>query len=122
MSNQNLEQIHLSFSLNGCKKDSSYEIEFSFEKSEFSLENSDEFKTELIKCKADKGNIDFSKVFLCDYFFSKIQFFKVSVKRWRNRQHFVNFKVKDNAKLSISTLVSSKNAIFKCEVNDKVQE
>ena len=29
---------------------------------------------------------------------------------------------KDNAKLSISTLVSSKNAIFKCEVNDKVQE
>ena len=86
------------------------------------MENSDEFKTELIKCKADKGNIDFSKVFLCDYHFSKIQFFKVSVKRWRNRQNLVNFKVKDNAKLSISTLVSSKNAIFKCEVNDKVQE
>ena len=115
MSNQNFEQIQLSFSLNGCKKDSSYEIEFS-------LENSDKFKTELIKCKTDKGNIDFSKVFLCDYYFSKIQLFKVSVKRWRNRQHFVNFKIKDNAKLSISTLVSSKNAIFKCEVNDKVQE
>ena len=51
MSNQNLEQIHLSFSLTGCKKDSSYEIEFSFEKSEFFLENSDKFKTELIKCR-----------------------------------------------------------------------
>ena len=51
MSIQNFEQIQLSFSLNGCKKDSSYEIEFSFEKSEFSLENSDKFKTELIKCR-----------------------------------------------------------------------
>ena len=115
MSNQNFEQIQLSFSLNGCKKDSSYEIEFS-------LENSDKFKTELIKWKSDLGNIDFSKTFTCDYHFSKIQYFKVSVKRWKNRQHFVSFKVKDNAKLTLSTLVSSKNAKFQCEVNDKVQQ
>ena len=115
MNSINFEQIQLSFSLNHCKKGSSYEIEFT-------LENTEPFHSELIKATADKSLIEFSKVFLCDYHFSKIQYFKVNIKRWKNRQHFINIKVKENLKLTLSTLVSSKNAIFQCEVKEKIPD
>ena len=115
MSSLNFEQIQLSFSLSGCKKGFSYEIEFTLEKGE-------PFHSELIKSTSEKSLIEFSKKILCDYHFSKIQNFKVNVKRWKNRQHFINIKVKENLNLTLSTLVSSKNAIFQCPINERVSE
>ena len=113
MNNINFEQIQLSFSLNGCKKGYSYEIEFS-------LKNSDIFTTELIKNESEKSLIEFSKTFLCNYHFSKIQSFKVNVKRWKNRQHFVSLKVLDNINLTLSTLVSFNRGKFETKVNEKI--
>ena len=113
MSNVNFEQIKLTFSLEGCRKDHSYEIEFS-------LENNDTFKTDLMKSMSNNSLLEFTKIFLCDYHFSKIQHFTLGVRRWKSRQHFVFHKVKENLNLTLSSLVSSKNSIFKSIVNEKV--
>ena len=108
------DQILLSFALNGCKKGASYLIEFYLENSE----KEDHFKTELIK-KAE-GSIKFSTTFLCNYYFSKIQFCKLIVTRWKSRQNMASFKVGENYKLTLSTLVSSKNEIFKTNICEKL--
>ena len=113
MDNINFEQIRISFSLEGCKKNFSYEIEFS-------LENYDTFKSDLVKSESDDSLIQFSKIFLCDYHFSKIQFFKLGVRRWKNRQHFVLNKIKEKENLTLSSLISKKNAIYKCTINENV--
>ena len=107
-------QILLSFALNDCKKGASYLVEFYIENSE----KPEHFKTELIK-KATES-IKFSSKFLCNYHFSKIQFCKLIVTRWKSRQNMVSFKVKENYKLTLSTLVSSKNGIFQTHICEKI--
>ena len=72
MNSINFEQIQLRFSLSDCKMGYSYSIEFS-------LENSEQFETGLIKSASEHSCIEFSKHFLCNYHFSKIQYFKVNV-------------------------------------------
>ena len=114
MSIANSDQIVLSFALNGCKKGASYLIEFYIENSE----KEEHFKTELIK-KATES-IKFSTTFLCNYHFSKIQFCKITVTRWKSRQNMASFKVKENYKLTLSTLVSSKNGIFQTNICEKI--
>ena len=114
MSNVNSDQILLSFSLNDCKKGASYLIEFYLENSE----KQEHFKTELIK-KATES-IKFSTTFLCNYNFSKIQLCKLVVTRWKSRQNMASFKVKENHKLTLSTLVSSKNSIFQTNICEKL--
>ena len=119
MNNSNSEQIELSFALNGCIKGASYSIEFYLENSE-----KPDFKTELIN-KATE-NIKFSSKFLCNYYFSKIQLFKVTVIRRKKPPNMTSFKVSENNKLNnkltLSTLVSSKNGIFQCEICDRISE
>ena len=112
MNSINFEQIQLRFSLSDCKMGYSYSIEFS-------LENSEQFETGLIKSASEHSCIEFSKHFLCNYHFSKIQYFKVNVLRWKNRQHYVKLKVLDNMKLTLSTLV--KHGIFETKINEKIQ-
>ena len=119
MNNSNSEQIELSFALNGCIKGASYSIEFYLENSE-----KPNFKTELIN-KATE-NIKFSSKFLCNYYFSKTQLFKVTVIRRKKPPNMTSFKVSENNKLNnkltLSTLVSSKNGIFQCEICDRISE
>ena len=108
----NSEQIELTFSLNGCKKNAKYLIDF--------ICGDTTFKTEEIKASSDNSSIEFSKKFLIDYHFSRIQFFRADINRWKGKQNFLKLKQKEDFKLTLSRIVNSKNSTLKFKPNDKI--
>ena len=108
----NSEQIELTFSLNGCKKNAKYLIDF--------ICGDTTFQTEEIKASSDNSSIEFSKKFLIDYHFSRIQFFRADINRWKGKQKFLKLKQKEDFKLTLSTIVTSKNYTLKFKPNDKI--
>jgi len=110
------ERIQLSFSLDNCLKGPTYKVEFS-------LKDYDKFETETEKIskETDSSHIDFTKIFSCDYHFSKIQFFTVNVIRRKDRQKMTNFKVIDeNRRITLSSIVSCKDSIYTIPIRENV--
>ena len=105
------DKIKLNFSLENCRPNSTYRIEFSIIDSEESL------TTEEIKNKIKDGKIYFSKSFLCEYDFTKIVCFKLNLKRW-SESKFSNMSIKERYHLSLSSIVASKNSIFKTKARE----
>lgn len=105
------DQVQLSFSLDGCKKDSTYKIEFELDK--------DKFETEKQKNVSNNSHIEFSNKFICNYDFRKIQFFILKLTRWKDRTHFIVQILGETYKLSLSNLVTADNSTFTCLANNK---
>ena len=55
-----------------------------------------------------------------DYHFSRIQFFRADINRWKGKQSFLKLKQKDDLKLTLSSIVTSKNSTIKFKPNDKI--
>ena len=113
MNDQNMEQIQLSFALDDCKKGSAYKIEFQLDK--------EIFETEKTKCDSNSTHIDFSKTFICNFDFRKIQLFILKLIRWKDKTHFVVQILGEAYKLSLSDLITSQNSTFTCLANDKLK-
>lgn len=110
---ENFDELILSFSLNNCKKDYSYKIEFSFP------DDLNPFETELIKNNSENGNLIFSKTLLCPYYFYKVQDIKINVQKTKDRL-FIKNKIRDNY-LTLSLIISSKNASLKTPLKNDAE-
>ena len=110
MENKNYDEILLKFALENCKKNYSYKINFTLH------ENLNEFETENLKNTSDNSTLEFTKTLLCQYYFYKVQEFKINVERRKDRINFKKFKIGENNNLTLSTIVSSKNASFKVPI------
>ena len=109
---ENFEQIELTFFLNGCIKNAKYMIDFTVDNTNY--------QTEEIKAKSDRCSIEFSTKIKIDYHFSRIQFFRADINRWKGKQSFLKLKQKDDLKLTLSSIVTSKNSTIKFKPNDKI--
>ena len=112
------DKIKLNFSLENCRPNSTYRIEFSI------IDSEDPDKTlitEEIKNKIINGKITFSKVFICEYDFTKIECFKLNLKRW-SESKFLNMAIKEGYHLSLSSIVASKNSIFKTKARENTDD
>ena len=105
------DEILLNFSLSDCKKNLSYLIEFSI------LENSIKFETEKIKNTSDNALLEFSKTLLCPYYFYKIQAIIINIKKFKDRIHYINYKIENNFLLTLSKIISSQNGTLKIPIN-----
>ena len=114
MNDQNLEQIQLFFALDDCKIGSAYEIEFQLDKEIFKTE-----KTEFI---SNGTHIDFSKTFICNFDFRKIQFFILKLTRWKDKIHHSVHIIGENYKLNLSNLITAKNSTFTCLANNNLKK
>ena len=114
INNENSDEILLKFALKDCKINYSYQIKFSFE------ENDIKFETEKMKNMSENSTLEFSKTLLCKYFFYKVQYIKIVVikSKINNRANCFNYKIKDDYNLTLSTIISSKNASFKVRVKN----
>lgn len=113
MSDQSMEQIQLTFSLDDCKQGSSYKIEFQLDE--------EIFETEKTKCDSNSTHIDFSKIFICNFDFRKIQFFILKLTRWKDKTHFSVHTLGEKYKLTLSNLVTAKDSTYTCLANDKLK-
>ena len=107
------DKITLHFSIENCLEDSTYLLEFIIMHSE---DPDEKFETEEKNNKDKDGTINFSKEFPYEYDFSKIQRFKLNLKRWVRTKYgkkFVKLSIKEKFYLYLSTIVSSKNSVFK---------
>ena len=107
------DKITLHFSIENCLEDSTYLLEFIIMHSE---DPDEKFETEEKNNKDKNGTINFSKEFPYEYDFSKIQRFKLNLKRWVRTKYgkkFVKLSIKEKFYLYLSTIVSSKNSVFK---------
>ena len=107
------DKITLHFSIENCLEDSTYLLEFIIMHSE---DPDEKFETEEKNNKDKDGTINFSKEFPYEYDFSKIQRFKLNLKRWVHTKYgkkFVKLSIKEKFYLYLSTIVSSKNSVFK---------
>ena len=107
------DKITLHFSIENCLEDSTYLLEFIIMHSE---DPDEKFETEEKNNKDKNGTINFSKEFPYEYDFSKIQRFKLNLKRWVHTKYgkkFVKLSIKEKFYLYLSTIVSSKNSVFK---------
>ena len=110
------DEILLKFSLRNCKKDLRYLIEFSIK------EDKIQFETENIENKVENSIINFSKAFLCSYYFYKTQNIEISVKKFKNNGiHFIKHKIEDNPILSLSTILTSENFTLEFPLNKKIE-
>ena len=112
------DKIRLVFSLENCKENSTYALEFRIIDFDDSEEN---FTTEDKKNKNKGGTIHFTKTFSCEYDFSKIEYIKLNLKRW-GVSKFINLSIKEPYHLSLSTIVSSKNSVFKTKSRENTDD
>ena len=109
-------KIRLSFSLENAAKSFHYLIKFTLKDNSSELI---EFQTEQIKSKEDKSSIKFDKIFYCNYYFYKIQKITITVNKVKLSLSFRNFFIKkDNNVLTLSTLITSKNGLFKVPIDE----
>ena len=109
------DKIKLNFSLEHCRPNSTYRIEFSI------IDSDESLITEEIKNKIKDGKINFSKSFACEYDFTKIECFKLNLKRW-SESKFSNMSIKERYHLSLSSIVASKNSIFKTKARENTDD
>ena len=112
------DKIKLYFSLQNCYEESTYRIEFSMI---YSDDPEETFITEEKRNKVKDGIINFSKTYTCEYDFSKVQYIKLTLKRWKQSK-FMKFSIKEKFHLSLSTIVSSKNSIFKTKCKENTDD
>jgi len=112
------DKIKLYFSLENCHEESTYRIEFRIIDSEDSEET---FITEEKRNKMKNGTLNFSKTFTYEYDFSKIQSFKLNLKRW-GQSKFMKFSIKEKYHLSLASIVSSKNSVFKTKAKENIDD
>ena len=123
MENKNefkFDPITLNFSLEGCRPDNEYLIELEFLEKEKDAIN--KFETEKKKCISNNLIIEFSNSLSCKYYFYKIQYIKINIKRQKNSYNFKNIKFNPNSKFSLSTIINSKNYIFRSPINKNDNE
>ena len=110
------DKIKLTFAIENCLEDYAYALEF---KIYHSPDDKELFKTEEVKNKRKNGTINFSKYIMYEYDFSKVKKFELHLKRW-GISKFVNISVKEKYHLCISTIIASKNSVFKTKVKENV--
>ncbi len=110
------DKIKLTFAIENCLEDYAYALEFKIYHSPDDIEL---FKTEEVKNKRKNGTINFSKYIIYEYDFSKVKKFELHLKRW-GVSKFVNISVKEKYHLCISTIIASKNSVFKTKVKENV--
>ena len=110
------DKIKLTFAIENCLEDYAYALEFKIYHSPDDIEL---FKTEEVKNKRKNGTINFSKYIMYEYDFSKVKKFELHLKRW-GISKFVNISVKEKYHLCISTIIASKNSVFKTKVKENV--
>ena len=110
------DKIKLTFAIENCLEDYAYALEFKIYHSPDDIEL---FKTEEVKNKRKNGTINFSKYIIYEYDFSKVKKFELHLKRW-GISKFVNISVKEKYHLCISTIIASKNSVFKTKVKENV--
>ena len=110
------DKIKLTFAIENCLEDYAYALEF---KIYHSPDDKELFKTEEVKNKRKNGTINFSKYIIYEYDFSKVKKFELHLKRW-GISKFVNISVKEKYHLCISTIIASKNSVFKTKVKENV--
>ena len=110
------DKIKLTFAIENCLEDYAYALEFKIYHSPDDIEL---FKTEEVKNKRKNGTIIFSKYIMYEYDFSKVKKFELHLKRW-GISKFVNISVKEKYHLCISTIIASKNSVFKTKVKENV--
>ena len=110
------DKIKLTFAIENCLEDYAYALEF---KIYHSPDDKELFKTEEVKNKIKNGTINFSKYIIYEYDFSKVKKFELHLKRW-GISKFVNISVKEKYHLCISTIIASKNSVFKTKVKENV--
>ena len=110
------DEIILKFSLNNCKKNNDYLIEFSLE------DNSNQFETEKIKSKSEKSLLEFSKNATCKYYFYKIQNVQLRIKRLKDRIHYKYLLLEDKNHLSLSTIIKSNNFTYEVQINGEDED
>jgi len=112
------DKIKLYFSLANCHEESTYRIEFRMIDSEDSEET---FITEEKRNKLKNGTLNFSKTFTYEYDFSKIQSFKLDLKRW-GQSKFTKLPIKEKYHLCLSSIISSKNSVFKTKSKENTDD
>ena len=112
------DKIILRFALANCKEESTYRMEFRIIDSE---DTKGTFITEEKRNKYKNGSIQFSKTFPFEYDFSKIELFKLNLKRW-GQSKFINLLIKEKYHLSLSSIVSSKNSVFKTKSRENTDD
>ena len=110
------DKIKITFAIENCLEDYAYALEF---KIYHSPDDKELFKTEEVKNKRKNGTINFSKYIIYEYDFSKVKKFELHLKRW-GVSKFVNISVKEKYHLCISTIIASKNSVFKTKVKENV--
>ena len=114
MESSKIFRIRLKFSLEDCTENAMYLINFRL------IDNDDleePFKTKEVTNKKKNGTIRFEKVLMVDYDFSKICPIKINIEKW-HRNQYVNILIKEKFHLSLSSIVASKNSIFKTKCRD----
>ena len=106
------DKIRLNFSLEYTDIDFLYKIFFNF----IPNKDSKSFETEQIKSKENNSSIKFSSYLICDYFFYKYQKIEIIVKKIKLNSSLRNYKIGDE-RMTLSTIISSKNCIFKTPVS-----
>ena len=109
---KNIEEIILHFSLKECKANCEYSIEFKSKN-----DDSISFETETKENESNNSTINFSKTLLCNYYFYKIQTIEVNIKRTKDSNYFVKYQLEPNYRLTLSTIINSKNSSFQYPIN-----
>ena len=112
-----VEKICLNFSIENTVDTFLYKVYFNFPQSK----KEENFATEQIKSKKEDSSIKFNAILKCDYFFYMYQKIEINVEKLKNNSSLKNFCIGDN-KISLSTIVNSKNGIFKTPISSNSKE
>ena len=108
----NTDEIILHFFLKECKENCEYSIELKSKK-----DDSISFETETKENESNNSTINFSRTLLCNYYFYKIQNIEVNIKRTKDSNFFVKYQLEPNYRLTLSTIINSKNSTFQYPIN-----
>ena len=114
MESSKIFRIRLKFALEDCTENAMYLINFRLIDND---DTEDPFATKEVKNKKKNGTIKFEKVLMVDYDFSKICPIKINIEKRQNNQ-YSNILIKEKFHLSLSSIVASKNSIFKTKCRD----
>ena len=112
-----VEKICLNFSIENTVDTFLYKVYFNFPQSK----KEENFATEQIKSKKEDSSIKFNAILKCDYFFYMYQKIEINVEKLKKNSSLKNFCIGDN-KISLSTIVTSKNGIFKTPISSNSKE
>ena len=111
------DKIRLNFSLEKTEVDYFYKIFFNYTLNK----ESKTFETEQIQSKEEGSSIQFNAYLIIDYFFYKYQKLEITVQKLKKNRGLRNFEIWEN-RISLSTIISSKNCIFKTPISLNNQE